>query len=590
MTRLVANKRSYILPLIGALVVLLILLAVLQYQWLGQISEGERQTMQTNLRNRARGFQEEFNQEVDRACLRVRMDAEELGKDDWRELGERFERWKATAIYPGLVKNRFLAKGGTGGLINLLEFDETLKRFKSVEWPSTFVELRRRFEPGATVVTAESERRLGAMVEHGYVAEDIPAVVHFITGRERVEPLPSNQKREGVRAFERSKEKRAFSEIGLTINELDLDYIRQVMIPSLFKRRFTVDGALDYELTLVYRKAPDERREKAIRESGEKPPSASGDVTMNMFEVGLDSSDLNRGARWQIVISHRAGSLDAAVAQARVRNLAVSFGILFLLAISVIIVLISSRRSQQLARKQMEFVAGVSHEFRTPLAVIHAISENLADGLITDKQEIEQCGLVIRDDVRRLTGMVEQVLELAGAFRGRTLYHRSPVDVSNVIDQVLRRYTTPNHDPEWHIEKYIEANLPLVLADPSALASAVGNIIDNAMKYGGDQRWIGIKAQMQSGGQNPIVDITIEDKGIGIPPGEILHIFDPFYRGTEVRAAQIHGSGLGLSLVKNIVEANGGTITVVSTPGRGSAFTLSLPVAARKEQSLAGVR
>jgi len=238
----------------------------------------------------------------------------------------------------------------------------------------------------------------------------------------------------------------------------------------------------------------------------------------------------------------------------------------------------------------MEFVAGVSHEFRTPLAVIHAISENLADGLITDKQEIEQCGLVIRDDVRRLTGMVEQVLELAGAFRGRTFYHRSPVDVSNVIDQVLRRYTTPNHDPEWHIEKYIEANLPLVLADPSALASAVGNIIDNAMKYGGDQRCIGIKAQMQSGGQNPIVDITIEDKGIGIPPGELLHIFDPFYRGAEVRAAQIHGSGLGLSLVKNIVEANGGTIMVVSTPGRGSAFTLSLPVAAREEQSLAGVR
>ena len=588
-TRLGAHKQSYILPLIGALIVLLILLAVLQYQWLGQISEGERQTMQTNLRNRARGFQEEFNHEVDRACLRVRMNADELRKEDWRELSESFERWKTTAAYPGLVKNRFLARGGREGQIDLLKFDETSKRFKPIEWPATFVEIRQRFEPGATAVTAESERRLGAMVEHGYIAEDIPAVVQFILGPERVEPLTNNQERERKRGFERSNEKRAFSELGLTIIELDLDYIKQVVIPSLFKRRFTVDGTLDYDLTFVYRKAPDERSEKALRESGEKRPPASGDVTMNMFEIGLDSADLNRGPRWQIVINHRAGSLDAAVAQARVRNLVVSFGILFLLAISLIIVLISSRRSQQLARKQMEFVAGVSHEFRTPLAVIHAISENLADGLITEKQEIEQCGLVIRDDVRRLSGMVEQVLELAGAFRSRTFYNRSAVDVSNLIDQVLLRYATPGHDLGLHIEKDLQANLPPVLADPAALASAVGNILDNAMKYGGAQRWIGIKAQLQSGEENPMVDITIEDRGIGIPSADLLHIFDPFYRGAEVRAAQIHGSGLGLSLVKNIVEANGGTITVASTPGQGSAFTLKLPVAVREEQSIAGV-
>src|SRR5262249_51811684 len=141
--------------------------------------------------------------------------------------------------------------------------------------------------------------------------------------------------------------------------------------------------------------------------------SAAGDAVVNMFDLGMDSTEFNRSPRWQMVITHRAGSLDAAVAQARWRNLIASFGILFLLAASVVIVLINARRTQQLARKQMEFVAGVSHEFRTPLAVIHAISENLADGLITDGQQVEQCGLVIRNDVRRLAGMVEQVLELA---------------------------------------------------------------------------------------------------------------------------------------------------------------------------------
>jgi hypothetical protein len=211
--------------LIGALVALLVLLAVLQYQWLGQISESERQTMQTNLRARARGLQEEFNQEIDRACLRVRMDADDQRKDDGRELSERFEKWKATATYPGLVKNRFLAKADREGEINLLRFDETSIRFSQVEWPSTFADLRRRFEPKATVVTSESERSLGVMVEHGYIDEDIPAVVHFILERERVEPLIKYQGREHAKVFERFKEKRAFSEIGLTITELDLDVL-----------------------------------------------------------------------------------------------------------------------------------------------------------------------------------------------------------------------------------------------------------------------------------------------------------------------------------------------------------------------------
>src|SRR5205807_9973582 len=114
-------------------------------------------------------------------------------------------------------------------------------------------------------------------------------------------------------------------------------------------------------------------------EFGATRPEA-GDATINMFSLGSNSSEFTRGPRWQIVISHRAGSLDAAVAQARRRNLIASFGILSLLALSLVVIIIISRRAQRFARKQMDFVAGVSHEFRTPLAVIHAISENLADG------------------------------------------------------------------------------------------------------------------------------------------------------------------------------------------------------------------
>src|SRR6185295_4154435 len=126
--------------------------------------------------------------------------------------------------------------------------------------------------------------------------------------------------------------------------------------------------------------------------------------------------------------------------------------------------------------------------------------------------------------------------------------------------------------------KEIQSNLPAVLADPAALASAVRNIIDNAIKYGDPHRcWIGIRAHSETNERNQTILVTIEDKGIGIPASEVPYIFEPFYRGREVIAAQIHGSGLGLSLVKNIIEAHGGTITVTSTEGEGSSFTLTLP-------------
>jgi two-component system sensor histidine kinase VicK len=292
----------------------------------------------------------------------------------------------------------------------------------------------------------------------------------------------------------------------------------------------------------------------------------------------IDTGTVSEGADWHVLVRHRAGSVEAAVARLRFKNLAVSFGILFLLAASVVIIIVTARRSQQLARKQMEFVAGVSHEFRTPLAVIHAISENLADGLITEKHEIEKCGMVIRDDVRRLAGMVEEVLQLAGAFRGKALYHRAPVDLSKLIDQVLARYPQLGQGAEWQLEKHIEARLPLIMADSSAVASALGNILDNAIKYSGDQQWISIKAHMQTTPW-PGVVIIVEDRGRGITAGDLAHVFEPFYRGNEVRAAQIHGNGLGLSLVKNIVDAHGGSIRVESVVGQGTRFILTLPAA-----------
>jgi signal transduction histidine kinase len=538
--------------------------------------------MQTNLRTQGRGLQEEINKEIVNAGSRIRMSLTQYRERSWDELIERYSRWKETAVYPGLIKAVYVAQL-RDGQFDLMRIDETAKRLEPAEWPASFADIRRRFTPSQRAYAnsverreiehKEEERSIGSLIEHGYISEEGPALVRFLVEFEKMEEPKDNAERERIRMNTVAM----LEESPLAIIALDMDYARQVFLPALFRQRFTVDGVLDYEMNVVFKKGSEVKRERSVGALEETQPG-SGDLAINMF--GLPSSaELSRGSRWQIVINHRAGSLDAAVTKARNRNLLISFGILSLLAISTMIIIVISRRAQRLARKQMDFVAGISHEFRTPLAVIHAVSENLADGLITDQQQIEQCGVVIRNDVRRLSGMVEQVLEFAGASRGKNLYQPHPVSLEEVIDQALAENPSLETDVNWRVEKAIDPHLPQVIADPAAITSAIRNIIDNAVKYGGDAHWIGIEAKVSATNERPHVELRVADKGVGIPESDLPHIFEPFYRGREVVAAQVHGNGLGLSLVKNIIDAHGGTIEVSSSPGRGSVFTLSLPAA-----------
>jgi signal transduction histidine kinase len=283
------------------------------------------------------------------------------------------------------------------------------------------------------------------------------------------------------------------------------------------------------------------------------------------------------GGMWQLHIRHHSGSLEAAVTSVRRRNLFISFGILALLGASVALMMLSSRRARRLAEQQMDFVAGISHELRTPLAVIDSAAYNLDKGVIKDPQQIKNYGALIRKETGRLTEMVEQVLEFAGVQSGRQRYDLQPSSITQVIDDVLassRQLLPLLNEGEFQLETYIAPDLPMVLADAQAIARALHNLLNNAMKYSGQSRWIGLRADAPSEKQ---VRIVISDRGLGIPQEDLPHIFEPFYRGHEARAAQIHGNGLGLSLVKNIIEAHGGQITVKSKAGEGSSFIIILP-------------
>jgi signal transduction histidine kinase len=280
---------------------------------------------------------------------------------------------------------------------------------------------------------------------------------------------------------------------------------------------------------------------------------------------------------WELIATHRAGSLNAAVAQLRTRNLGISFSILVLLGGSMALILISARREQRLARQQMEFVSAVSHELRTPLAVICSAGENLADGVVSDHAQAREYGAVVRNQGRRLTEMVEQVLDFAGMQSGRRSYNLRPTDVEEAIEHALEPFEMQIRSGGIAMERRIQVGTPLVLADRSALIRVIQNLISNALKYGQPGNWIGIHVTSTTG----TVSIAVQDRGAGISPVDLPHIFEPFYRGRAVIDAQVKGSGLGLSIVKQIVEAHGGRITVDCASG--TTFMIVLPRSAHGE-------
>jgi two-component system sensor histidine kinase SenX3 len=302
-----------------------------------------------------------------------------------------------------------------------------------------------------------------------------------------------------------------------------------------------------------------------------------------VVETGIAAAQATRAAAlapapWRLVVKHPSGSLETAVTSVRRRNLLVSSGILAILGASVAFLVVSTRRAQDLAKQQMEFVAAVSHELRTPLAVIRTAADNLAEGVITGDGPVRKYGELVRGEGRRLSEMVEQILELAGIQSGQRGFALRPVPVLPLVHDVVRTSEPLVQDAGLRVEIEVPDNLPPVLGDEQALRRVVQNLVGNAIKYGVSGGWVGIRAQ--AAGRE--VRLTVVDRGIGIAPAEQAHIFEPFYRTPEVIAAQIQGAGLGLSLVQRIVEAHAGRITVQSTPGEGSAFTVHLPSASEE--------
>jgi signal transduction histidine kinase len=176
--------------------------------------------------------------------------------------------------------------------------------------------------------------------------------------------------------------------------------------------------------------------------------------------------------------------------------------------------------------------------------------------------------------------LVEQVLRFASVRAGRVIAEKTPVNIEQLIEDLLRSRKHVLEAAKFTVEKELQPNLPPVMADEMALRHAMQNLLDNAVKYGvNGSNWIGLSASMLSINGETAIDIRVSDRGPGIPVEEQSQIFDAFFRGRRALEDQIHGTGLGLNLVKKIIEAHGGSVRVHSEPMKGAEFIVTIPAA-----------
>jgi signal transduction histidine kinase len=232
-------------------------------------------------------------------------------------------------------------------------------------------------------------------------------------------------------------------------------------------------------------------------------------------------------------------------------------------------------REMRLSAMKSDFVSNVSHELRTPLASVRVFGEFMRRGRVTSDEKIREYGAYIETESRRLTQLINNILDFSRIESGQKVYTFEPCDLEDVVATTLATLEIRLRNREMELEyEGPEDDLPTVMADANAIDRALANLLDNAVKYSNGSTTIAVR--LRRDGDHALLSVT--DHGIGIPRHEQGQIFERFHRVSTGLVHDVKGSGLGLSLVQHIVTAHGGWITVDSEVGRGSTFTIGLPL------------
>jgi signal transduction histidine kinase len=242
-------------------------------------------------------------------------------------------------------------------------------------------------------------------------------------------------------------------------------------------------------------------------------------------------------------------------------------------------------RELALAKLKSDFVSNVSHELRTPLALIRLYAETLELGRISNPEKRQEYYEIIRKESERLTSLINNILDFSRIESGKKEYSFRETDVADLVRGTLESYRFEIEQSGFQFEQKIDSNLPQVWVDREAIARSLLNLVNNAVKYSATEKYLGVNLYQHNGG----VNLEVVDHGIGIPVKEQPKIFEKFYRVCDPLVHNTKGSGLGLSLVRHVVQAHGGEVAVESEPGHGSKFIITLPVQTPEVQQAKGM-
>jgi signal transduction histidine kinase len=559
-------SRSARLPLSTLLLVftafVVIILGIAQFYWSRQVSTATSMRLADSLQMSLTNWHVDLRRELLEVSASLRVPPRADVHADLYEYAKRLAEWRTSAPHPNLLSSVTLLKHGD--VAHAFDINVSTGDVRARKWPAFFV-------PLAAELDAAHEKA------GWYFAPALPGLLRRLDD-------------------------------GWLVLAFDEEILRGTVLADLAKRYFSGIHGLDYQVAVLagpppglvlYSSDPGFGNEPIRDADGivqvfGPPPAAGGPV--QLFEASTNRylatssagltwlpifPEADRNQSWQLVVRHRrGGALGAFVGEIRRRDLSVGISVLALLVVSVAMLIILNNRAQRLARLQMDFVTTVSHELRTPLTIIRSAADNLADGTVREPEKLTRYGSVISSQARNLSGLVEELLQFAALKERRhrpPLHAEQPIDVAELIDRTLAGTHELIEAASFVVERDIEPDLPPVMGDPTALSQCLQNLIANALKYGRDGRWLGLAARAAGANGTRELQISVSDRGIGIGSADLRRIFEPFYRSPSV-AGRVHGTGLGLALARGIAEAMKGRITVASAPGKGSTFTLHLPI------------
>jgi hypothetical protein len=424
---------------LAALSVLLLVLGALQYRWVSEIGRAEAERRRAQLERSAWRFGGAFDREIGRALMAFfRMEPGPPSGDPRPRLLDRLVEWQRDEHAP-LVSGLLLATRAASGEGRLEACAATERAFREVPWPPELEPLRQRLQ-------MDADGRDGFPVRPGALFERPLAVLFPLVDA-------ADEKETGPQWGR-------FHLVGVVLIRLDLDDLREQLLPQLAEAHFGPLAESEYVVAVVRRtdRSVVFSSDPAVGMASSQPDDIQRSLPGRGGRPGPDRDRGRAGPRedgppevargpeprrppedespWLLVARHRGGSLEQAVARVRRRNLAVGLGVLALLGATAVILATGAQRARHLARQQMEFVAGVTHELNTPLAAIRSAGQNLADGIVTDPTQVRRYGGLIEKEGGRLTALVAQVLDFAGIQSGSRVLLR--LSIASLVDDVLR--------------------------------------------------------------------------------------------------------------------------------------------------------